>query len=146
MKSSLLSRFRSRDLAALLLCASSSLTAVAEDSLSANLRLFNYRFSVERDVNPATADPGFAGAFAPALSTRSPQTITASKAMTLPEKRAGDLSEMLQTHEFSFGASALRTLGMDNLGSGSAESVTFKAVKLRASRSKVMLRAEFTFK
>lgn len=121
-----------------------SIPAAGEDSINANFRLLKYTFSVDREVNSAHAHTPSTASLAPLLRTLPADVSVNSKTMALPEKRVSAVNEILRTHEFSIGAPALRAFSGAEPGSRSV--VDFKALKLRTSRSKVMLRADFTFR
>ena len=121
-----------------------SIPAVGEDSINAHFRLLNYKFSVDREVNSAHANTTSTDSLTPVLRTLAADVSVNSKSMVLPEKRVSAVNEILRTHEFSIGAPALRAFSGAEAGSRSG--LDFKAIKLRTSRSKVMLRADFTFR
>jgi len=130
--------------AALLMSLVFSVPAAGEDSLNANFRLLNYKFSVDREVNSTHAPTPSSGSLAPVLRPLAADVSVNSKTMALPEKRVSAVNEILRTHEFSIGAPALRAFsGAEPV---SRSPLDFKALKLRTSRSKVMLRADFTFR
>jgi hypothetical protein len=65
-----------------------------------------------------------------------------SQAIVLPERRSA-IDQMLQSHEFTFGNGRAANVSGKRLSAGSA--MDPDAVKLRVSRDKILLKAEWSF-
>lgn len=100
-----------------------------------------YASSAVVATKPRTNDSPLKNLQTPLLRTIAPDA--APSAIVLPEHRTA-VDQMLQSHEFTFG----RNRRASNFAGGRAPAGTamdLDAVKLRVSRDKVMIKAEWTF-
>ena len=118
----------------------SALRAEAEEAAKVDARSDARSYSLrvptmEKSVRPESTLQAIS---APVISTIAPEPAK-SQALSLTDRRSA-VEQMLQSHEFSFGnrRSQLKE-GASNSG------MDLESVKLRISRNKVLVRAEFLF-
>jgi hypothetical protein len=114
----------------------------AEDVSRVEMRSYSYRPPAEDFRKSARLELPLQGIGAPVLTTIAPESGKSSQATGFPERR-GALEEMLQSHEFSIGNSRARVLGMK--GTETSAGVDLESVKVRISRNRVLIRAQFLF-
>ena len=91
----------------------------------------------------ARADSPLKNLHTPVLKTIAPDSAPA--ALSLPEGR-GVVDQMLQSHEFTFGRNRKASnFAGERRAFSTGSNVELDAVKLRISRDKVILKAEWTF-
>lgn len=88
-------------------------------------------------------EPGLRAIRAPVLNTIAPERTNVLPAIGWSDRR-GAIEQILQSHELSFRTSRSRTLGLTDAQSASS-GVDLDSIKVRISRNKFLVRAQFTF-
>ena len=122
----------------LLLLLSIAVPAQAQEETRVDVGSYNLRTpTTEKSLRPQSNPHAIS---APVITTIAPDSARSSQSMALPDRK-GAIEQMLQSHEFSFGnrRSQLKEGGALNSG------VDLDSVKLRVSRNKILVKAEFLF-
>lgn len=131
-----------KPIALLPLCLAAS-CSLAEDAPRLDAQPYSIRPPVlERQSKSVRVEAEPAPIGAPVLNTRAPETAKSSQALALGDGR-GAIGQMLESREFTIGNPRSRSRELKD--AGTYNGVDLDRVKLRISRDKVLVRAEFSF-
>jgi hypothetical protein len=104
-----------------------------------------YRFGAPAPGNFRTAivQPRLQAMGAPVLNTIAPESTNLLPAIAGAERR-GAFDQMLQSHELNVFSTRSRPLGLKDAQTASG-AVDLDSIKVRISRTKVLIRAQFSF-
>jgi hypothetical protein len=117
--------------------------SAADEGARSAVRPYSYGAYVPGNSRSAIVEPGLQAIGAPVLNTIAPESTNVLPAIVNAQRR-GAIDQMLQSHELRFGTSRSRALGLKDTPNP-AGGVDLDAIRVRISRNKVLIRAQFTF-